>query len=599
MFKKLAILFAFFDKKIKVKLIYFQLIIIFTSVVEILSIFSIGPLVQLLSNPNSIFEEGQMVYKIYNYFNFTSFESFILFIVIIIFILFFTSVIAVTYTTYLITIFAQNLGNDMRISLYRFYLSQPWLYHAKSNSSDFVNKIIAESGRVTNNIIFNILNTNSKLLTGIFIIIFLSIYNIKVSLISIISIGIMYLLIFSIVKSRIEKYGVDQSKFLQRLYKIMSDSFIGIKETIIYGKKKNYIDDFSISGKGWGLAVGKINFLVLSPRYLLEFLAFSIILFFVLVMVFFSENNFNETLPAISVYVFAGYKLLPIFQAIYQGIAQLKGNIHAIDKIEYELKESKKYSDDVDNNDIIKSLDFKEGDRFKFSNVSFSYQGKDKAINNINLDIKKNTLNFIVGASGTGKSTLLDLILGLIFPQTGKIEIGSNELSIKNCKSWYQNLGYVGQNIFLLDDTIKNNICFNDSYEKIDESRFQRALNLSYVDKFLDDMPDNVETIVGERGLKLSGGQRQRVAIARALYQDKKFLILDEATASLDGIAEKFIIDQLEELSNNITIIMVTHNVKLCKRADNIYLLQNGSIKKSGNYDDLMQVDLFRKLLNE
>ena len=157
----------------------------------------------------------------------------------------------------------------------------------------------------------------------------------------------------------------------------------------------------------------------------------------------------------------------------------------------------------------------------------------------------------------------------------------------------------MGQNIFLIDDTIKNNICLSNYDKKIDIERFNRSLILSNVDKFLKNTPNGVETIVGERGLKLSGGQRQRIAIARALYQNKKFLILDEATASLDGISEKFIIDNFKELSKNITIIMVTHNVKLCKNADKNFPLDDGSIKKSGIYEEMITEDLFRKLLNE
>tara|TARA_B110000027_G_C16035978_1_gene263109 strand:- start:28 stop:975 length:948 start_codon:yes stop_codon:yes gene_type:complete len=310
------------------------------------------------------------------------------------------------------------------------------------------------------------------------------------------------------------------------------------------------------------------------------------------------ELNFNDSLPIIAVYIFAGYKLLPIFQSVYHGIAQLKGNLYALDNISHELSESRKYFFTEENKNM-KSLSIENDESIKFNNVSFKYKDQDRSIKDINLNIKNNSLNFIVGPSGAGKSTLLDLILGLIFPKNGEIYVGQNKLTYENSELWHHSLGYVGQNIFLVDDTIKKNICLNDLNATVDQNRLKRALKLSYVDHFLNDMPDGIETIVGDRGIKLSGGQRQRVVMARALYQNKKFLILDEATASLDGIAEKFIIDELKELSKSITIIMVTHNVKLCKYADMIYLLEDGLIKKSGNFDEIKQDSLFVKLLNE
>ena len=280
------------------------------------------------------------------------------------------------------------------------------------------------------------------------------------------------------------------------------------------------------------------------------------------------------------------------------GIAQLKGNLYALDNISHELSESRKYFFTEENKNM-KSLSIENDESIKFNNVSFKYKDQDRSIKDINLNIKNNSLNFIVGPSGAGKSTLLDLILGLIFPKNGEIYVGQNKLTYENSELWHHSLGYVGQNIFLVDDTIKKNICLNDLNATVDQNRLKRALKLSYVDHFLNDMPDGIETIVGDRGIKLSGGQRQRVVMARALYQNKKFLILDEATASLDGIAEKFIIDELKELSKSITIIMVTHNVKLCKYADMIYLLEDGLIKKSGNFDEIKQDSLFVKLLNE
>lgn len=599
MFIKILNLFRFFDKKLRIKLIYTQILMLISSTFEILSIFSIGPLIQILNDPNIIYNNEEFIAKIYNYFDFASFENFLIFFVISVFcfLLFSTSILILTI--YILSLFSQSLGNILRSSLFKFYISQNWLYHSRSNSSEYAEKAFQEAGRVTNNIILPILVTNSKLLTGALIIVSLTIYNPIISLICFLLFGLIYGIVFQLVKYRITDYGIKTTSLMKNLYRIMSESFIGIKEAIIYGNQKKYYGEFHKSGNKLANVMGKVQFLASAPKYALEFIAFTIILFFILFLIYFNQTNFNENLPTLAIFVFAGYKLLPIFQAIYLGLVQIKNNIPAYDAIENELFESKNFSINKDNKngDIIK---LKNQELLSLKNVSFSYTESTKqTIRDINIDIKKNSLNFIIGPSGSGKSTILDLILGLIYPAKGSIFIGNNQLTNETAKLWHKNIGYVGQNIFLLDDTIKNNISFADEDNEIDEERLKKALKLSDVENFLYSLPDGVDTFVGERGLKLSGGQRQRVAIARALYLEKDFLIFDEATASLDGISEKFIIDQLRNLAKTNTVVMVTHNVKLSKNADKIYLLENGFVKASGTYEHVKNDSLFVGLLND
>jgi HlyD family secretion protein len=570
-----------------------------SSIFEILAIFSIGPLIQILGNPDIIYNQDELISKVYLYLNFSSFESFLVFMVISIFCFLLTSTIILSVTIYYYTMFSQTLGNILRTSLFKFYILQNWLYHSKSNSSEYIEKVTHETNRVTMNIILPILTTNSKLITGILIIISLTIYNPIVSIVCFIFFGSIYGLIFKLVKSRITVHGVQQGITMKEMYRVMNESFVGIKEAIIYGNQKKYHDQFLKIGSRYGNSIGKVQFFTNAPRYILEFIAFSIILFFILFLVYSTQTNFNETLPILAIYIFAGYKLLPIFQSIYIGAVYIKNGIPAYDLISKELDESKEYSFKIDNNKN-KLFTLEDHESMVFKNVSFAYNDDSvKAVKDINIEIKKNSLNFIVGSSGSGKSTMLDLILGLINPKQGEIFVGKNKLEKNNSKYWHQNIGYVGQNIFLLDDTIKNNITFANENEEIDDDRFNKAINVAYVKNFLNNLPDGVDTVVGERGMKLSGGQRQRVAIARAFYQNKSILILDEATASLDGIAEKFIIDQLRNLSKSKTIIMVTHNVKLCRDADMIFLLSEGFVKDSGNYDKIKKDLLFIKLLNE
>jgi len=599
MIGKIINLFKFFDRKLKSKLLITQVILIISSIFELLTIFSIGPLVQVLSDPNIINEQDQFITKIYNFLNFSSFETFLIFLVLVIFGLLFISTCILSYTMYILSMFSQTLGNVIRSNLFKFYISQPWLYHSKSNTAEYIENVFYEANRVSQSIIFPFLFAVSKFLTGSMVIIALTIYNPIASLVCFIVFGILYGSIFKFIKIKVTLHGINQSARMSEMYRVMTESFVGIKEAIIYGNQKKYFDQFYTSGLRYSDSIGKVNFLAHAPKHILEFLAFSIILLFIIFLVFIGNTDFNDALPILAVYIFAGYKLLPIFQFIYSSIVQIKGNLYAYEKIENELTESKNYT--LKNNVQEKNiLELNNENLISLSKVSFSYNQLDKqALKNVSININSNSINYIVGPSGSGKSTLLDLVLGLIFPQTGNVFLGDTELNELNSNIWHQNISYVGQNIFLLDDTIKNNICFVENEKNIDENRLNKALKLSYVDNFLRELPSGLETIVGERGLKLSGGQRQRVALARAFYQNKKIIILDEATASLDGITENFIIDQLKNLSKDKTIIMVTHNVKLCQNADIIYLLENGSIKDFGDYDKLKKDDLFLKLLNE
>ncbi len=599
MISEIVKLYNFFDKKYKSKLILIQFLLLVSSVFEILSIFSVGPLIQILSNPDIIYDESHVIAEIYNYFSFNSFKNFLLFVVFIIFSLLFISTCILTYSTYSLSMFSATLGQVLRNNLFKYFISQEWLFHAKSSASDYIEKVSFETGRVASSIILPVLLTNAKFLTGILIIISLTIYNPLASLVCFLLFGLIYLIIFKLVKSRMLNHGVHQGHTMNSMYRIMSESFLGIKEAIVYGNQKKYYDMFVESGKQFANSTGKITFLGNAPRYILEFLAIVIIIIFILFILLIAKTDFNQTLPVLAVYIFAGYKLLPIFQQIYFSSTQIKSAIPALNKIEIELKNSTRYNFENKKN-FSSDFKYENLESIILNDVFFSYEEADKkAVKNISLSIKKNSLNYIVGSSGSGKSTLLDLILGLIFPENGKILIGSINLNKENSKNWHENIGYVGQNIFLIDDTVRNNICFNNKNEIVDEEKFIQAIKNSCVDKFLKDLPKGVDTIVGDRGIKLSGGQRQRVALARAFYQDKKILVLDEATASLDGIVEKIIIDKLKEFSKSKIVIMVTHNVKLCDNADQIILLENGLIKENGDFKKLKNDNLFKKLLNE
>jgi len=600
MFKNLKILYNFFSQKLKKKLLIIQFVVILSSFLEVSTVFLIGPVIELVSLNDSVIEKSFIINAVYNFFNFENYHSFLIFLICLLIILIFISTLIIIISIYIFTKFAQEVGNILRTNLYSFFMLKPWIFHSKSSTSTYLNKIIHESNRVANNILLSILLTNAKIFTALTIIIGLIIYNPKVTLFCLFIFSISYTYIFKFVKTSIQKAGKNMTTTQDKMFKVINESFNGIKEAIIYGKQMDFYKKFSGNSTIYAKSLMIITLLGMVPRYILELIAFAIIFIFFLIFTINNQDaNLLASLPILATYAFAGYKLLPIFQQIYLGFTQIKSAQSALESIVAELEEISKNKLKFSNeNELKEKLPILNN--ITLNNVSYNYQNSEKAaVDNIYIKIKRNSLNAIVGPSGSGKTTLLDIFLGLLQPQNGDIEIDDKKLDLNNTRKWQNNISYVGQNIFLLDDTIKKNICFNLVDDQIDTEKFNNALIASDALSFIKELKDAEETIVGERGIKLSGGQRQRVAIARALYHDKDLIVFDEATNSLDGISEKFVIDKLNTLSKSKIVIIVTHNIRLTKNADKIYLLNEGKVLQSGVFNELTNNDVFNKLLNE
>lgn len=604
-------LFFLFDKKIKYKIYQTQILIIISSLFEIISVFSIAPFVQLISNNKILENNDQLISKIYNYLNYSSYLDFLIFVSIIILIIFVINFFISVFVIYYLYNFAYEIENHIKVKLFKFYLLQDWILHTRRDRSLYLNKILVESHRVGQGVVLSFLNTNSKLVIGIGIILLVFFYNPKISLICFLIFSFFYFFIFRFVKQKVEKYGNIVSNSNSSLYKKILETFAGIKETILHKKQERFYNEFNSDLNKLKKASVLINFLTTFPRNLLELLALSVIILAIILMTYLSKGtNLDDTLPILALYIFAGYKILPLFQSIYYGLVTIKSTKPALINILEEFSaqyDDKKTFPNID----LKDNSFNFKDYIFLKNVSFSYLNLEEAkndiknqklaVNNINIKIPNNSFVSIVGPSGSGKSTILDIILGLLKPQKGEVLIDGRPL-VDIVDYYQQNIGYVSQDIFLLNNTIEENICFGISREKIDKNKFFNAINGSNLSEAIKDFPLGIETVVGENGVKLSGGQKQRLSIARALYLDRKIIILDEATSSLDGISENFILNNLKMLCKNYnkTVIMVTHKINLTKFSDIIYLVNKGKIEDHGKFEELIKhSDVFKKLLNE
>lgn len=594
MIKKIIEIYSLLGKKQQKKIIYLQFWILLTAFLEVTSLFSVAPFITILTDFDVINKEGY-ISDIYNYFGFQSPKNFLFF-----FAIFFLCITSVSHIINMLTVWTISknsikMGTNLGSRLYSFYLNQPWLFHTKNNSMQLINKIAQESDRITLGIIQPAMLINSKFVISFFLIFAMVIYNPKAALIVGTILGVSYLIIYSSIKNIVMKNGRIVSSTQEKRYKLMSEGFGGIREVLISGKQNFFNASFSSESDQWASAIGKNQAVGHLPRYIVELIAFSTIIGFILYLTSSSNNNnqFVALLPVLSIYALGGLKLLPAFQSIFLYVTAIKSNINAFDNIKENLIEC----DSNENKNQNKIFERKVNDSTKlnieselsFLNVNFKYEVKDDyVLKDLNLIIKSNETIGIVGKSGSGKSTIIDLIAGLIFPNSGKILIDGNNLTEQNKQLWQQNISLVSQSIFLSDSSIAENIAFGVPKNEIDNNKIKIALEKSQLIDFVDKLPNGPNTFIGERGIQLSGGQRQRIAIARSLYSESKLLIFDEATSSLDGITEEAVINSIKNIQHTKTVVIVAHRLASVRNCDVIYFIENGKVVDSGSYDGLL-----------
>jgi len=440
-----------------------------------------------------------------------------------------------------------------------------------------------------------LMQMNAKLVMALFMTIAIFLYNPLVAITGFLLFSGTYMLLYKTVRRRLVRNGRHISEAQQMRFKLMGEGFGGIKDALLLGRQKVFTDRFQVECEKFAAAQGTTQALGQVPRYAMEFIAFGSVIFLVLYLLSEHEGNLGEILPVLSVYALAGFKLLPAFQQAYTGLSQIRGNLAAFDAVRDDLRAS---SLTVATSSAPTDRRLSPRNEIRFDNVVFSYPGKEEpALKGVNITIPTNQVIGLVGASGSGKSTAIDLLLGLIQPQQGNLMIDGQPLTEAKRRAWQNSLGFVPQAIFLADSSIRDNIAFGLPPEAIDEDKVNRAATMAHLDELLAELPQGLGTTVGERGVQLSGGQRQRIGIARALYHDAEVLVLDEATSALDGITEKLIMDAIHDFAGKKTIIMIAHRLATVKQCDSIYLLQNGKVVDHGSYQELSErSDLFKRM---
>jgi HlyD family secretion protein len=499
------------------------------------------------------------------------------------------------YVTWRLSLYAQQVGAELSIRLFQHYMQQPWLFHASGSSSQLINKVSQEASRVTGSVIQPLMKMNAKGVLALVMTTAIFVFNPLVAIIGVILFGTAYWGLFHTVRKRLARNGKTISTTSRVRFKLMNEGFGGIKDTLLLGRQADFNRRFEVNNREFARAKGVTVALSQVPRYGMELLAFGAVIFLVLYLLAAHEGNLGNILPILSMYALAGFKLLPAFQQIYASLATVKGNIASFDILEEDLVASQHITQ-AQPADKAGKLSLREG--ITLDNTHFCYPGtEEKALSGLTLEVPVNHVIGLVGATGSGKSTAIDVLLGLITPQCGALKVDGKPLSGQALRAWQNNVGFVPQSIFLSDASIRENIAFGLPPEEIDDERIKRAAKMALLDEFLERLPNGLETGVGERGIQLSGGQRQRIGIARALYDDADVLVFDEATSSLDGITEKLVMDAIHNFAGKKTIIMIAHRLATVKQCDNIYLLAGGKIIDQGSHDELAaRNEMFRRM---
>jgi ABC-type multidrug transport system fused ATPase/permease subunit len=472
--------------------------------------------------------------------------------------------------------------------LFQIYLSKNYTYFLNHNSTTLKQNILDEIYNATFNVLIPVLYIVSETLALSCIVLLLLFLHPIETLIMFAFTGLLFGGYLLAVKKRLDVLGAQKNMTNHARHRLVGDAFSTIKEVILWDAKEHFLDKFRHSLKGYSYAMAWSHILLQVPRYLIEAVGFCLIVGLMMYQLLHSQDP-ADIISMIALYGAAGMRMMPSFNRIATNAAQIRFHKRALYSFYNDLFLRRSLQPIKTLRSLEKTLSFNK--TITYDQVSFAYaKGGNNIISDLSLVIHKRSSIAFVGSSGAGKSTLIDLLLGLIYPDNGNIRIDDVTLDPFNITAWRKQVGYVPQRVVLLDESVAANVAFGVPVSERNMEQVEWACKVAKIDLFIEqNLEHGYQTKLGENGIRLSGGQAQRIAIARALYHKPSVLILDEATAALDGVTEHEIVETMEELAGRMTLIMVAHRLNTVKNCDIIYLLENGQISDWGTYNALLE----------
>jgi ABC-type multidrug transport system fused ATPase/permease subunit len=593
-------LFSLFTKQERRRLIVITVAVLCVSVLEIAEVGSIAPFMAVAADPDIVNSQPQLAF-LYRLGGFdaqnNNSNAFLIFLGIVVFVLI---VIVTTFRTCVLYItyrYTANRRYTLSVRLFKQYLFQPYQFFLNHNTGELSKNLLSEVDMVIDGVMWPAINafTHGGMALAIFV--FLIVLNPFVAVSSAGVFGILYFGVYVFVRRRLNRQGIIVRESNMLRYKITSEAFGGIKDLKILGKEPFFAASYSESAKRLAISHSTSSIYSTLPGQVIQSLVvgFAIAMVLTLLAV---NSSLMEILPLLTVYAFAIVRLVPNIQFVFGSAAQIRYYAHTVDAL-YRDMTTLSLPPDISAGEKAATETMPFTRNIEVKGIEFSYpSSREPVLKGINLMIAKNTAIAFAGTTGCGKTTLVDVIMGLLEPSGGSVNVdgvpviepsGGRDTRAA-IAPWQHSFGYVPQQIYLSDDTVAANIAFGVPENLRDTAAVERSAKVANLHSFITgELPKGYSTLVGERGIRLSGGQRQRVGIARALYHDPDILVMDEATSALDSITEDAVMDAIHNLMHTKTIIIIAHRLSTIQECDVIYLMEQGRIIASGSYGELLE----------
>jgi ATP-binding cassette subfamily C protein len=578
----------------KRKSILLLILFLIMSIFQVIGVAAVFPFVNLVMDP-SLVQSNRLLEFLYVKLGFSHFNQFIIFLGLVILTLIILSNTISALTIWAKTKFVMGLNHSLSRRLLTTYLSKPYDYFLNQNTSTLGKNLLAEVYQLTNNMLIPLfeLFVNALIILAMVVVLFIT--DFITTFIALVLLGGSYAVINYRVKKRVKRGGLERLEANRGRYKTTGEALSGIKVTKVFGRESHFIERYSGYSKHFTRMETYVRTVSEIPRYVLEAIAFGGIIIMVVILTLI-RGAANEVIPLVSLFAFAGYRMLPAMQKVFHALTSIYFNQAILDTLHDDLVLGMSNPATASQSEAM-AMPFNR--EIELKQVHYAYPlSSIPVLEKIDLTIRKNQTIGFVGSTGSGKTTLVDILLGLLFPQEGALLVDGYEVTEHSVSSWQRNIGYVPQDIFLSDDTLARNIAFGLSDEAIDMDKVRNAARIAALDTFVEtQLEKGYQTVVGERGVRLSGGQRQRIALARALYDNPAVLVLDEATSALDGATESAVMQAIGNASKDRTLIMIAHRLTTVRDCDVIYIIDKGVIVDSGTFDTLVSKNSeFRKM---